>query len=442
MTAPTVGTRLVVGGAVSLVALVLMAAPAAAHTELTSSSPAAGATVTELTRIDLRFTEPIEVAASHVWVTDVAGSLELAGLTSIDGDSRSLTVPVPPWARGTYEVTWHVLAADGDPVQGSFTVTVAPASAAVTPRSARPGRRLPAGHVARHPPRVGRAAWGRRRRRGDHGHGPGDLTKGLARGVLDTSLAVLVGGLGFIALVWPKGAALAPDPPGAVGRRRHRRHRVARAHRVPARRRHRHEHLRGARPLAAARGARLPLRSRGRGAGRADRRRRSCSSPPLVRASNRPVPSRTWVAVAIGLAVALSETMVLLGQSVSMASLLGLARLTHVIGISAWIGGLVMLLAVALPRRRTAELLALLPRFSSLRHHRRRHPRGRRRAPHLGPPRRGRRPHRHVLRPGAARQARRRRPRADGRRACAGPTSATASVRPPASTAPPSPGRS
>ncbi len=85
----------------------------------------------------------------------------------------------------------------------------------------------------------------------------------------------------------------------------------------------------------------------------------------LVRASNRPVPSRTWMAVAIGLAVALSETMVLLGQSVSMASVLGLARLTHVIGISAWIGGLVMLLAVALPRRRTAELLALLPRFSA-----------------------------------------------------------------------------
>jgi copper transport protein len=85
----------------------------------------------------------------------------------------------------------------------------------------------------------------------------------------------------------------------------------------------------------------------------------------LVRASNRPVPSRTWIAVAVGLAIALSETMVLLGQSVSMASVLGLARLTHVIGISAWMGGLVMLLAVALPRRRTTELLALLPRFSA-----------------------------------------------------------------------------
>ena len=42
------------------------------------------------------------------------------------------------------------------------------------------------------------------------------------------------------------------------------------------------------------------------------------------------------------------------------------ARLFHVVGVSVWIGGLVMLLGVVLPRRRSEELLAILPRFGVL----------------------------------------------------------------------------
>jgi copper transport protein len=362
MRSTTVGTRLVVAGAVSLVALVLMAAPAAAHTKVTWSSPAAGETVTGLTRIDIRFTEPIEVAASHVWVTDAAGSLELAGLTTIDGDRRSLTVPVPPLGEGQYEVTWHVLAADGDPVQGSFPVTVAPVAAAVTPAPLDPAADYPPDTSLAIPLESVRGVGAPPS--DDHGHGPGDLTKGLARGVLDTSLAVLVGGLGFIALVWPKGAGLLRTrqvlwSSGGIAA-------IASLELTAFQ----HAGATGMSTFAAL----APSQQLGAldfHFGRVGAVRVALIVgvlvlvAVLVRASNRPVPSRTWVAIAIGLAVALSETMVLLGQSVSMASVLGLARLTHVIGISAWIGGLVMLLAVALPRRRTAELLALLPRFSA-----------------------------------------------------------------------------
>jgi copper transport protein len=64
--------------------------------------------------------------------------------------------------------------------------------------------------------------------------------------------------------------------------------------------------------------------------------------------------------------VGLVQTLVLLGHSQSSGLVASTARLLHVLGISVWIGGLVMLLAVVLPRRRPNELLAVLPRFSAL----------------------------------------------------------------------------
>jgi putative copper export protein/methionine-rich copper-binding protein CopC len=358
----TVGKRLAVGGAVSLVAIVLMAGPAAAHTKLDVSSPEAGATVTDLTRIELRFTEAIEVSASHVWISDAAGYMELAGVSAID-DGSSLTVPVPALGEGTYEVTWHVVAADGDPVQGTFPVTVAAAPvAAVVPASLDPAAdpppdaslAIPLSSVRNldPPPELG-----------EHGHGPGDVTKSLARGVLDGSLAILVGGLGFVALVWPRGAALLRTRQvlwgsGGVAA-------VASLELTAFQ----HAGATGISTFAALTPAQQ-LASLDFHFGRVGAVRVLLIVAvlglvaTLVRRANRPTPSTMWIAGAVLLAIALAETMVLLGQSTSVASLGGVARLTHVIGISAWIGGLVMLLAVALPRRRAAELVELLPRFS------------------------------------------------------------------------------
>jgi uncharacterized protein (TIGR03382 family) len=38
----------------------------------------------------------------------------------------------------------------------------------------------------------------------------------------------------------------------------------------------------------------------------------------------------------------------------------------HTVGVSIWMGGLLMLFVVLLPRRRSEELVAVLPRFSAL----------------------------------------------------------------------------
>ncbi|MDP1807051.1 MAG: copper resistance protein CopC, partial [Acidimicrobiales bacterium] len=120
MTAGVRSTRVAVGGVLSLVLVGLLADPAGAHTKLEASSPANGASILELDHLDIRFTEGIEIAASHVWIREAAGYLELAGPGYIEGDRASLRVAVPPLGDGDYEVTWHVLSDDGTPVQGTF----------------------------------------------------------------------------------------------------------------------------------------------------------------------------------------------------------------------------------------------------------------------------------------------------------------------------------
>lgn len=356
--------RAAAGGVLALVLLVLLADPAAAHTELRASEPPAGATVEHLERLELRFTEAIEVSASHVWINDSAGFLELPTPTSIDGDGRSLTVPVPPLGDGTYEVTWHVVATDGTPVQGTYTVEVqspqalAPPTTLVDPAADPPpdtSLAVPLSSIrgVSKPPDLA-----------DHGHGPSDVTRGITRGLLDLSLAVLVGGIGFVLFVWRRGGAvvrtrqllLAASTAAAVCSFELSAFQLAGAT--------------GTSTFAALAPGQM-VKALDFHFGRVAAARLLLLGVAilvigaLAARANRPVPSRRWAIGAGVLAVALAETLVLLGHGSGAVSLAGAARLTHVLGMSAWLGGLVVLVAVVLPRRRTAELLQVLPRFSA-----------------------------------------------------------------------------
>jgi copper transport protein len=73
-----------------------------------------------------------------------------------------------------------------------------------------------------------------------------------------------------------------------------------------------------------------------------------------------------WCVTATAIALGLAETLVLLGHESAPGILQTGARLLHVLGVSVWIGGLVMLVCVVFPRRRVDELVAVLPRFSAL----------------------------------------------------------------------------
>jgi methionine-rich copper-binding protein CopC len=110
-------------------ALMLAAAgPAAAHSLLIESTPAANATLTAPPRqLALRFNNRIEKALSRVRLVDARGGGQPLVLT-VDGGGAGdrLTAAVPPLAPGPWRVEWQVLSTDGHVVSGRFEFRLAP----------------------------------------------------------------------------------------------------------------------------------------------------------------------------------------------------------------------------------------------------------------------------------------------------------------------------
>lgn len=110
-------------------ALVVSAVPAAAHTELKSSNPPAGATLDAApTQLELTFTEP--VTGPSIQVASPEGAWTV-GTPSVAGPV--VTVPVTPAGpAGQHTITWKVVSADGDPVSGTVAFTLSKPVAAPT----------------------------------------------------------------------------------------------------------------------------------------------------------------------------------------------------------------------------------------------------------------------------------------------------------------------
>ncbi|MFB8407442.1 copper resistance protein CopC [Streptomyces sp. NPDC055912] len=100
------------------------APPAAAHTDLVSSSPARGASLDRPpTAIRLTFSDEMTERYAKVALTAPDGSA--ADVAGLDVSGRTATLPVEPGlAAGTYTVGYRVVSADGHPVAGSFAFTV------------------------------------------------------------------------------------------------------------------------------------------------------------------------------------------------------------------------------------------------------------------------------------------------------------------------------
>jgi putative copper export protein/methionine-rich copper-binding protein CopC len=340
--------------ALLLIAVVVLAVnlaglrPAVAHAQLESSEPAAGTTVQELHRVVLRFGEEVEASGSHLWIENETTATDLGAAHHPNGDHKALEVAVPALPSGRYILGFHIVASDGDPQVGGvpFTLDLAPASVGAPATAAKP------------PSEPGPAATA------THRHGD-DLPAGAARVLLDASLATLVGGLAFVATVWPAGAAsrrtrrllwgaalvaaLASFVLAVV------QHATATGLTIGQALEPSHlrdtMHYRFGR-VAAARvvllGVCALLMTRLRSL-----RQRSVGATAL------------WTA-ATAVAFGLFETVVLLGHNSEVGGVAGWARLVHTVGISVWLGGLLVLFVVVLPRRRRDELLTVLPRFSRL----------------------------------------------------------------------------
>jgi methionine-rich copper-binding protein CopC len=117
----TMMRRLAAGLLAAGTALALTAAPASAHTALTSASPEKDATVAAPSEIVLTYTDPVRLP--RVVVTDASGAQHQAGSPrAVDNKVTQAVDGALP--AGKYTVGWRVVSADGHPVEGTYTFTV------------------------------------------------------------------------------------------------------------------------------------------------------------------------------------------------------------------------------------------------------------------------------------------------------------------------------
>jgi copper resistance protein C len=110
-------------------ALLLLGAPllrppaARAHAFLEHADPRVGSTVSAPKAVTLQFTEPVEVAFSHVEVLGPGGGPVQTGAAE-HPEPDKLSVALPALAPGEYTVHWSVVSVDTHPTEGRFTFSV------------------------------------------------------------------------------------------------------------------------------------------------------------------------------------------------------------------------------------------------------------------------------------------------------------------------------
>ncbi|MFD7025766.1 copper resistance protein CopC [Promicromonospora sukumoe] len=109
----------------TLVLTLCCAPPAAAHTRLESTAPAAGSTATApVTEVTLRFTLPVSLLGDGVVVEGPDGAVP-ADVAPAQGGLVLVATPAEALAPGRYTVTWTAAAQDGHPLEGTFGFRVA-----------------------------------------------------------------------------------------------------------------------------------------------------------------------------------------------------------------------------------------------------------------------------------------------------------------------------
>jgi copper resistance protein C len=115
---------------------VAVASPAAAHTELVSSNPEDGQTLTAPPeQVTLRFGEDLLPAGAQIVAKDDTGVEVGLGPAEVSGTKLSATWPQTA-DTGTYTVAWRAVAGDGHPLEGTFTFAVKGAGPTSSPEPA------------------------------------------------------------------------------------------------------------------------------------------------------------------------------------------------------------------------------------------------------------------------------------------------------------------
>jgi copper resistance protein C len=118
----TAGVAALVG-----VLILVTAGSAVAHTELVGSTPADGATVPVTpAEVILEFNQPVQTQFGQVAVLDASDGHHEQGDPKVIG--AAVTQGVDALAPGVYRITYRVGSADGHPVTGTLTFTIAAAA--------------------------------------------------------------------------------------------------------------------------------------------------------------------------------------------------------------------------------------------------------------------------------------------------------------------------
>ena len=337
--------------AVPLVAGLLVAvsaAPAFAHATLDQTTPAAGQVLDQSPKtVTLGFNESVEVALGAIRVYNSKGDrLEIGDPSHPGGQQSQVQVDVPKLDDDSYVVTWRVISSDSHPVRGAFTFQV--------------GQSAAAGNLQNLTERL-------------LSNQGGDNTVGflyaVARFGVFASLALLIGAAAFLVFVWPAGR----ESKGAA--------RLVWAGWIGAV----ITTIVGI-GLEGAYAAALPLGDAIKPSVISDvfdtrfgrvwllRLVLLLVAIPFLRllVNRRPVVEyplpRWWRPAAAVVAVGLLLTPGLSGHAGSgdYVPLAIVADVAHVGGVSLWLGGLVVLLAVVLRRNHLEELREVVPRYSKL----------------------------------------------------------------------------
>lgn len=340
--------RLLALAAIVVALVVAGAGPAFAHAILLTTEPQPGGKFDTSPRsISLRFNETVEVSLGGIRLFDGAGHrIDIGAPEHPNGDGNRVQSSMPKVDDGTYVVTWRVISADSHPVQGAFTFQVG-AKGSVKGADALAKQLL--------------------------SNQGGSTTVGVVYAVdriaLFATLALLIGGIVFLSVVFPAGRdsrrAQLIVWGGWIG--------VAVATVVGI-------------ALEGIYASALPLPKIFNTAIFTDvlntryghvslaRLGLLVLAYPLLRvllsrhpASEHPLP-KWWLASAGFLSVGLSLTPGLAGHA-GTGILTGLAipaDAVHILAMACWLGGLVLLFAVVLSRTDPAELRQGIGRYSAL----------------------------------------------------------------------------
>ena len=107
----------------ALATLLLLPTNVLGHSKAEKTTPGNNTTVEAVEVIEIRFDDPMRVTA--ISLTGPDGEVGIERETGLDPVTEFRASPSGTMGAGVYQVDWRGLAADGHPMQGSFSFTIA-----------------------------------------------------------------------------------------------------------------------------------------------------------------------------------------------------------------------------------------------------------------------------------------------------------------------------